>query len=73
MFLERETLSACWQTRGDQARLSSFHIHTCTHHPSQINSDLLLSLKNTECNTQIWQVKRLQGGSHTEADPNVCP
>lgn len=73
MFLEREMLSACWQTRGDQARLSSLHIHTCTHHAFQINSDLLLSLKNAECNTQIWQVKRLQRGSHTEASPILWP
>lgn len=49
------------------------HIHTCTHHPFQINPDLLPSLKNAECNTKIWQVRRLQRGSHTVADPKSCP
>lgn len=48
--LERETLSARWQTRGDQAGLSSLQMHTCTHHPFQITSDVLLSPKIVECN-----------------------
>ena len=64
MFLEREALSACWQTRGDQAGVSSLHIHTCTHRPFQIHSDLLPSLKNAECNPHIWQVKNAERHSY---------
>lgn len=54
MLLERETLSACRQTGGDQARISSL-LYTS---PRQINSDVLLSLEKAECNTQIWQEER---------------
>lgn len=31
------------------------------------------SLKNAECNIQIWQGKRLKRGNNTKADPNACP